>query len=578
MRKRFGMCCLLMWGLVAVTLADGVIGGVSSAQAQGTGTQDGRAQAEAAAKMWAEELLGSFPDYVEALSTEEKRITFHALSSGVLSGGRQRDEVYQIMLKVLGEVGKSDSYTVQNTMQSDRVMQREWEERRATAQHKGYRGTRIILSCPEGVLGQQITLVCTAQDTTTHKQIGKDTSVKFDRQWLYKPLDLDVAVESVAKQLVKGLRGELGQVNVENRKNKETDLTKYISDTLRVHIRTKLPRDAAGEPHEVKGKIIILGGEVRLLAGLYGRDGGLADAAFEYVTMASVKKFLRPHKVGESFRDCQECPEMVVIPAGTYRMGSPEAEGGRGRSEGPLHDVRIQEKLAVGRYEVTRGEYGDFVKETGRETRRGCWVGDGGIKNWRQDGSRSWQSPGFGQGEGHPVVCVSWEDARAYADWLSDKTGETYRLLSEAEWEYATRAGTRTSRYWGDSETGQCRHANGADAAFGAAYGSRPPRSLSCRDGSAHTAEVGRHGANAWGLSDMLGNVWEWVEDCWHENYKGAPEDGSAWVPEGRCEARAVRGGSWYYWSLVRSAARGSDRPVNRNFDTGFRVARTLAR
>ena len=269
-----------------------------------------------------------------------------------------------------------------------------------------------------------------------------------------------------------------------------------------------------------------------------------------------------------------------MIPAGTYRMGSPEAEGGRGRSEGPLHDVRIQEKLAVGRYEVTRGEYGDFVKETGRQTTGGCWVGDGGIeiKNWRRDGSRSWRSPGFRQGDGHPVVCVSWEDARAYAEWLSEKTGETYRLLSEAEWEYAARAGPRTSRYWGDSETGQCRHANGADAAFGAAYGSRPPRSLSCRDGSAHTAEVGRHGANAWRLSDMLGNVWEWVEDCWHENYKGAPKDGSAWVPEGRCEARVVRGGSWYSWShVLRSAGRSPDIPVNRNFDTGFRVARTLA-
>ena len=259
-------------------------------------------------------------------------------------------------------------------------------------------------------------------------------------------------------------------------------------------------------------------------------------------------------------------------------MGSPAGERWRGSNEGPLHEVRITKKLAVGRYEVMRREYGAFVKETGRKTAEGCWVGDGSTKNWGLDATRSWRSPGFIQGERHPVVCVSWEDARAYAKWLSKKTDKTYRLLSEAEWEYAARAGTHTSRYWGDGPKGQCKHANGADAAFGKAYGREPPRVLSCRDGSAHTAGVESYGANAWRLSDMLGNVWEWVEDCSHGDYRGAPADGSAWVSERACETRVVRGGSWYLWSTLRSAARGGDKPANRNFDTGFRVATTLAR
>ena len=160
------------------------------------------------------------------------------------------------------------------------------------------------------------------------------------------------------------------------------------------------------------------------------------------------------------------------------------------------------------------------------------------------------------------MVCVSWKDAKAYVDWLSGKTGKGYRLLSEAEWEYVARGGTRTSRYWGAGEGGQCEYANGA---------------ASCRDRSVYTAEVGSYRANGFGLHDVLGNVWEWVEDCWHEDYTGAPVDGSAWTSGGECGYRVLRGGSWVAKPRnLRSAIRIRNSTGNRVNFLGFRIARTL--
>ena len=166
---------------------------------------------------------------------------------------------------------------------------------------------------------------------------------------------------------------------------------------------------------------------------------------------------------GRRFRDCEGrwCPELVVVPAGSYMMGSPGSEKGRSDDEGPRHRVRIGKPFAVGVYEVTRGEWRRFVEETGYSTGTCRTYEDG---EWGKRSGRSWRNPGFSQSDGHPVVCVSWEDARAYVRWLSTETGEWYRLLSESEWEYVARGGTSTSRYWGEDEAGQCRHANGADA------------------------------------------------------------------------------------------------------------------
>ena len=170
---------------------------------------------------------------------------------------------------------------------------------------------------------------------------------------------------------------------------------------------------------------------------------------------------------------------------------------------------------------------------------------------------------GWGRGR-RPVMNVSWEDARAYVQWLSRETGQRYRLLTEAEWEYVARAGTTTSRYWGQSEAGQCRYANGEDG-FGP-----------CPDGYENTAPVGSFQPNAFGLYDVLGNVLEWTEDCWNGDYSGAPTNGSAWQA-GDCSLRVLRGGSWgNYPRSLRSAFRFRNPVGDRNLSFGFRVARTI--
>ena len=261
---------------------------------------------------------------------------------------------------------------------------------------------------------------------------------------------------------------------------------------------------------------------------------------------------------GERFRDCAECPEMVVVPAGSFLMGSAASEKERNGNEGLVHRVGIAAPFAIGVYEVTFAQW-DACEE------------DGGCRR------HSWNEVEVGRGEGRPVVSVSWDDAQAYVRWLSAKTGKRYRLPSESEWEYAARAGTRTSRPWGDSESGQCLYANGADAAVKRRSRTWEAETVaSCDDGRTLTAPVGRYEANAWGLHDVLGNVWEWTRDCWNGSYAGAPRDGSAWN-SGDCSRHVLRGGSWgSVPRLLRSANRHGSISGDRSHDTGFRVARTL--
>ena len=278
----------------------------------------------------------------------------------------------------------------------------------------------------------------------------------------------------------------------------------------------------------------------------------------------------RAREAGTTFRDCPECPEMVVVPSGRFDMGSPGPESGRWHDEGPLLPVTIARPFAVGVYEVTRGEFARFVSATGRYMGNACWTYMGGEWKWRF--GRHWRNPGFSQTDEHPVVCVKWRDAKAYVEWLSKETGEAYRLLSEAEWEYVARAGAETARYWGKSESGQCRYANGADEASGD-FGRGKAR---CNDGHARTSPVGSYEANGYGLHDVLGNVWEWTEDCRNGLYFGAPRDGSAWT-SGDCSQRMRRGGSWGSGPRdLRSANRGWYRGRGRGDVNGFRVARTL--
>ena len=247
------------------------------------------------------------------------------------------------------------------------------------------------------------------------------------------------------------------------------------------------------------------------------------------------------------FQDCEACPEMVVIPAGRYEMGSPDWEVGRNANEGPLHRVTIGEPLAVGVYEVTFEEWDACVSA-------------GACYGYRPD------DKGWGRGR-RPVMNVSWEDAQAYVGWLSRKTGKGYRLLSESEWEYAARGGTTTPfHYGGTVSTGQANY--DGDYTYGTGRKGENRR---------ETVRVGGFSPNAFGLYDVHGNVWEWVEDCWHGDYEGAPQDGSAWT-SGNCELRVLRGGSWSIEPrYLRSALRGWYTSGGRSGSNGFRVARTLA-
>ena len=279
-------------------------------------------------------------------------------------------------------------------------------------------------------------------------------------------------------------------------------------------------------------------------------------------------------EIGRVFRDCDDCPELVVVPPGTFVMGSPPSEEGRDEDEGPRHRVVLAEAFAIGTAEVTRGEYARFVRDTGHAEDDSCRTYE--DRKWKKRSGRDWRHPGYHQTDRQPVVCVNWDDAQRYVAWLSLKTGEDYRLPSEAEWEYAARAGTETSRHWGQDPRAQCRHANGADGAFKARHGDRMEDLAACDDGYAHTSPATRHGKNGFGLFDVLGNVWEWTADCGNPGYDEAPGDGRDWA-RGNCSLRVLRGGSWFSEpSSLRSANRLLNRSRLRNANVGFRVARVL--
>jgi formylglycine-generating enzyme required for sulfatase activity len=254
-------------------------------------------------------------------------------------------------------------------------------------------------------------------------------------------------------------------------------------------------------------------------------------------------------------------PELVLLPTGRYQMGSPEHERKVAMAAGsqpswlarelPQHWVGIDKPIAMGRYPVTVGEWRAFVRATG----------------WSQGGDVDWDAPGFAQTDRHPVVGVNWFDAIRYVRWLSDATGKSYRLPSEAEWEYACRAGTRTAFSFGDTITTDQANYDGNFTYNGGARGEY-------RRG---TTPVGMFPANPWGLYDMHGNVWEWVQDVIHDNYEGAPLDGTAWEEGGDQARRVLRGGSWLYNPrYLRSALRNGFSAALSNDIVGFRVVRDL--
>jgi formylglycine-generating enzyme required for sulfatase activity len=247
----------------------------------------------------------------------------------------------------------------------------------------------------------------------------------------------------------------------------------------------------------------------------------------------------RALKTGDPFKECRDCPEMIVVPARRFTMGSPQDQGTA--SEHPPHDVTIVKPFAVSKFELTFDDW-DACAAHG-------------------DCAAHVDDNGWGRGR-QPAINVNWDDAQTYVKWLSRITGRPYRLLSEAEYEYVARAGTETTYPWGDVKPdGKAKaNCNGCGGQW---------------DGK-QTAPVGSFAANGFGLDDMVGNVWEWTEDCWNESYQGAPADGSAWT-SGDCNTRVVRGGSWLFNpDYLRSAFRVGIPTVLRVNALGFRVARTL--
>ena len=284
---------------------------------------------------------------------------------------------------------------------------------------------------------------------------------------------------------------------------------------------------------------------------------------------------------GTSFRECRDCPEMKVVPRGRFTMGSPASEAGRFANEGPQHTVTIARPFAIGVYDVTVGDYSAFVRATGRPTTDECRIYDPTFVDPQlvRVRGKSWRNPNFAQTNRDPVVCVTFDDAQAYVAWLNGKVAGSasgmreaapYRLPTEAEWEYAARAGTQTPYPWGTAIT------RGA-----ANYGPDELRFAPVAIGAdrwMYTSPVGSFPANGFGLFDMVGNAWNFTQDCWRDDYNGGPTDGAAYRAA-QCNERVVRGGSWFKPPAgERSAKRGEGKPVDLkgNAEIGFRVVRDL--
>jgi formylglycine-generating enzyme required for sulfatase activity len=294
---------------------------------------------------------------------------------------------------------------------------------------------------------------------------------------------------------------------------------------------------------------VLLVGIIASLVGWINQSYLGAQWRWYTVTRPYMDSQIRPHvlttaaeqalKPGDTFKECAtDCPEMIVVPAGSFVMGSPPTEKGRNADESPQHKVTIAKRFAISKFDVTFSDW-DACVSVGSCPQ----VGDGGMG-----------------GGTKPVINVGWKEAEQYVAWLAAVTGQPYRLLTEAEWEYAARAGTTTAYYWGDN------------------IGTGNANCIGCGSkwDNQQTSPVGSFKPNAFGLYDMAGNVFQWVQDCYNGTYDGAPTDGSAWTSED-CSRHVVRGGSWHIDPRsLRSAARVGATPDNRVYFLGFRVGRTL--
>jgi formylglycine-generating enzyme required for sulfatase activity len=277
-----------------------------------------------------------------------------------------------------------------------------------------------------------------------------------------------------------------------------------------------------------------------------------------------------------TFKDCADCPEMVALPAGEFMMGSPKDEPGRREVEGLPRRVVIRKRIAIGKFEVTVDQFSAFVAETGMTVSNLCHVMveiNGAQPVWGPP-EASFRQPAFEVTGSQPVVCISLHEAQAYVAWLRRRTGKPYRLPTEAEWEYAARADSSTAYSFGNDETALCGHARFAD------LGSRLGWRGSCRSDTVAYGPlpVGSLKPNRWGIFDMHGNAWEWVEDCWTPIASEIPTDGSAFSRPGSCELGVTRGGSWAAgYARLRSAARWPVVATSHYHHIGIRVALSVS-
>ena len=342
------------------------------------------------------------------------------------------------------------------------------------------------------------------------------------------------------------------------------------------------------EPPEARIRILNIGppyhAGMELAAGSYQVEASAEGYVAKMETVshgpAPTVHRMRLSRAEDRPRGCAWCPELVEIPAGQFRMG--DLAGGGEANERPARLVRVP-RFALARYETTVRQFRRFVMATGyrtdaeRDGENGCWTREITTRNKREETpGRSWRSLEYRIEEDQPVVCVSWNDARAYVGWLNEETGGGWRLPSEAEWEYAARAGSETLYHFGDDASRLCEYGNVADTTE-LPSGHHWANKAECADGAVYPTRVGRYRPNALGLHDIHGNVWEWTADCWNGSYEGAPADGSAWE-SGDCSRRVLRGGSWDYEPrYLRSATRLRNSSADRSNYGGFRVARTLA-
>nr|WP_294543245.1 SUMF1/EgtB/PvdO family nonheme iron enzyme [uncultured Rhodopila sp.] len=342
--------------------------------------------------------------------------------------------------------------------------------------------------------------------------------------------------------------------------------------------------------HDVEGPDVSrrLGALAKSVRGALGRSQPVVKPAPEAdPPPASTPALAASPAPGTVIRDVPNGPELVLVPAGTFTMGVPPGEEDREgvpqqfRWSSPQKRVTIAQPFWLGRYPVTRGQFAAFIADEGLTMPDEAYTYEPDAKGeWTYDlrKKRGWRNPGFEQTDDHPVVCVSHADAEAYVKWLSRITRQTYRLPSEAEWEYACRAGTTTARFWGDGREEAVRCAKVADRSLMARMKASfdPERYFDGDSGHPFTAPVGSVRPNPFGLYDMLGNVWEWTADCWNDHLKDIPLDGSA-TTTGGSGLRALRGGSWYNRPRnVRAGNRDGYSTGYRDTYTGFRVARTL--